>query len=242
MKLYVKNLILMVSLVCISTLALAQETQYKVANDKLENLLGLEVADIKPSPINGLLEVLTDRGLFYVSEDGKFFVQGRVFNIDERMQNETELALSSVRLEGIKRFEDSMIEFKAKDEKFKVTVFTDITCGYCRKLHNEIESYNKAGITVQYLAFPRAGLNSQPYQDMVSVWCSEDQQSALTEAKNGSSVRSKECNGEKVAQQYKFGQQVGVSGTPAIVFENGTMVPGYQPAGQLLKALEAAIL
>jgi thiol:disulfide interchange protein DsbC len=242
MTFFTKKLLIVFCLIGASTWAVAQENTFKAATDKLEGLLGLEVNEIKPSPVDGLLQVLTNRGLFYVSKDGKYFVQGRVFNIDDRMLNETEEALSSVRLDGVKRFEGSMIEFKAQDEKYAVTVFTDITCGYCRKLHNEIEEYNKAGITVRYLAFPRAGLNSQPYEDMISVWCSSNQKAALTEAKNGSSVRDAKCDEQQVAQQYMFGQQVGVNGTPAIILQDGSLVPGYQPAGQLLKALEQITL
>lgn len=218
--------------------SVAQDKRFDNVNDKLENLLGLKVSSVKPAPVSGLVEVITDRGLFYVSDDAKYLVQGRMFNIDERMTNETEASLSTLRLDGIKQFEGSMIEFKAENEKHQITVFTDITCGYCKKLHKEIEDYNDAGITVRYLAFPRAGLNSQPYQDMVSVWCAEDQQGALTQAKNGKPVKSSTCDEQQVAQQFKFGQQIGVSGTPAIVLEDGSLVPGYQPAGQMLRTLE----
>lgn len=238
MKLSVKTVFVALFLSASSLVVNAQDAQFSSVKNKLENLLGLEITSIKAAPVNGLVEVITNRGLFYVSQDGQYFIQGRVFDLDNKMTNETEASLSTLRLDGIKQFEGSMIEFKAKNEKHQITVFTDITCGYCRKLHNEIDAYNDAGITVRYLAFPRAGLNSQPYEDMISVWCSDDQKAALTEAKNGNAVRANKCDEQQVAKQYQFGQQVGVTGTPAVVLSDGSLVPGYQPVGQMLRTLQ----
>ncbi len=207
--------------------------------EKLTTMLGLDVETFADSPVPGLVQVSTDRGLFYISENGAFLLQARVFNIDENMRNETEVALSSLRLQGIKEMADSAITFKAKNEKHVISVFTDITCGYCRKLHNEIGELNDNGITVQYLAFPRAGLNSANYEDMVSVWCAENPQKALTDAKAGEEVASASCK-NKVAEQYKLGQKLGVNGTPNIILPDGSLVPGYQPADLLVQALEKA--
>lgn len=207
-----------------------------VAKSRLEEMLKLKVSSVAEAPVDGLLQVMTNRGLFYVSKDGKFLVHGRMYNMDDQMRNETEEALGTVRIEGVKQFDGDMIEFKAENERYAISVFTDITCGYCRKLHNEIEQYNKRGITVRYLAFPRGGVSSPSYDDMVSVWCSDDQQQAMTDAKAGESIESKNCK-TSVADQYMFGQQVGVTGTPAIILEDGSMIPGYQPASELEKVL-----
>jgi thiol:disulfide interchange protein DsbC len=240
MKYWIKRFSLALALISASSMLSAQETDISAAREKLEGQLGLQVSEIKPSPVTGLFEAFTDRGLFYVSHDGKFLVQGRVYNIDQRMRNETEESLSNIRLEGITEFDNSVIEYKAEDEKYAVTVFTDITCGYCRKLHNEIDAYNDLGITVRYLAFPRGGIQSQSYTDMVSVWCDKDPQDALTKAKAGDSFRKgSTCDKEQVAKQYEFGRQIGVTGTPAIVLQNGSMVPGYQPPEQLMKTLQS---
>lgn len=206
--------------------------------NKIENMLKMDVISVTPSPVDGLYQAMTERGLFYISADGKYFVHGRIFNLDEGMRNMTEEALSGARLDGLKAFENDMIVFKAKDEKYSVTVFTDITCGYCRKLHNEMEEYNKRGITVRYLAFPRGGPQSQGFSEMQSVWCAKDKQAALTAAKNGGEVEPASCD-DKVHEEYMFGQQVGVTGTPAIVLADGTMMPGYQPAAQLEQVLSA---
>jgi thiol:disulfide interchange protein DsbC len=217
----------------------AQAADEAAIRDKLTSMLGLDVETIADSPVSGLVQVSTNRGLFYVSEDGQYLLQARVFNIDEEMRNETELALSGLRKEGVASMESSSITFKAKNEKHEISVFTDITCGYCRKFHNEIDELNDAGITVHYLAFPRSGLNSENYNDMVSVWCAKDPQKALTKAKAGNDVASASCK-NKVAEQYMLGQKLGVNGTPNIVLPDGSLIPGYQPAALLAKALEEA--
>lgn len=211
--------------------------KYDLTKSKIERQLRLQISSIAESPVPGLLQIATTKGFFYASPDGKYLLQARVYNLDEGMKNETEVALGSIRLDGVKEFSNSMIEFKAEKEKYVVNIFTDITCGYCRKLHHEMEEYNELGITVRYLAFPRGGLRSQSYNDMVSVWCATDQQNAMTEAKNGEDIDSSSC-ANQVAQQYNFGQQIGVTGTPNIILPDGSVIGGYQPPKQLLESLE----
>lgn len=206
---------------------------------KVENTLGWKVSAVADAPVQGLVQLNTEKGLFYASEDGKYLMQARVYNMDEDMRNETEVALSKMRLDGLEQFSSSAIEFKAEHEKHVITVFTDITCGYCRKLHNEIDTFNDLGITVRYLAFPRAGLNSQVYRNMVSVWCAKDPKEAMTFAKDGDDIEPATCK-NNVAAQYEFGQQIGVNGTPNIILEDGTLIPGYQPAKVLAQALDQA--
>lgn len=208
----------------------------------LQNLsekLSLRIDSVADSPVPGLKQINTDRGLFYISDNGEFFLQARVYNVTEGIVDETENALKDVRLEGMARFADSAIEFKAKQEKYVINVFTDTTCGYCRKLHNEMQELNDLGITVRYLAWPRAGLNSQVYRDTVSIWCSKNPQKAMTEAKAGAQVASASCE-NKVAQQYNFGKSIGVNGTPNIMLPNGSVIPGYQPAQAIAQALKDA--
>lgn len=207
--------------------------------NKLSSMLDLSVETMGDSPIPGLVQVSTDRGLFYVSEDAKYLVQARIFNIDEGMRNETEQALSALRVDSMKPFTSSAITFKAANEKHVINVFTDITCGYCRKFHNEIDELNNLGITVNYLAFPRSGLNSPTYGDMVAVWCAENPQQALTDAKAGDRVPSSTCK-NTVAEQYQLGQKLGVNGTPNIILPDGELIPGYQPAAVLLQRLNQA--
>jgi thiol:disulfide interchange protein DsbC len=199
--------------------------------------LGVTVKEILPSPIEGLVTLLTDKGVLYGSPDGKYLMQGTLLDIDRR-ENLTENALSGVRKAGVEEYTDSMIVYKAENEKHQITIFTDITCGYCRKLHRELQDYLNAGITVRYLAFPRGGLRGQGYDDLRHVWCAKDAAKALTDAKAGEKVEKVENCNAPVAEHYQLGQSFGISGTPAIILEDGTMIPGYQPAASLAQILE----
>jgi thiol:disulfide interchange protein DsbC len=235
----------------VSTIGAVEVDSFAAAKNKVQKMLGMTVSSIGDAPVPGLLQVVTEKGLFYISKDAKYFLQARIYNLDEGMRNETEITLGDIRLGGMSDFQDSMIEYKAEKEKFVVSVFTDITCGYCQKLHNQMDEYNDLGITVRYLAFPRGGKQSPSYKGMASVWCAEDPQEALTEAKgnpskaianskNGDRVENKSC-ATKVAQQYAFGLRIGVSGTPNIVMPDGSMIPGYQPPQQLVQALKETL-
>ena len=199
--------------------------------------LGLTVKDIKPSPIPGLKELITDKGVMYANETGQFLIQGTLIDLDNRV-NLTEQALSGVRKDGVAEYSDSMIVYKAPEEKHQITVFTDITCGYCRKLHREIEDYLDAGITVRYLAFPRGGMRSEGYNDLMNVWCASDKLKAMTDAKAGEKVAKTENCSAPVGEHYQLGQSFGINGTPAIILEDGTLIPGYQPAAALKAQLE----
>ncbi|WP_339721196.1 bifunctional protein-disulfide isomerase/oxidoreductase DsbC [uncultured Paraglaciecola sp.] len=211
---------------------------YDQVKAKLQTILGTSVSAIGDAPVPGLLQVISDKGLFYASQDGKYLFRASIYNIDEGMRNVTEDALGAIRLDGLKKFKDDVIEYKADNEKYVVNVFTDITCGYCRKLHNEMDQYNDLGITVRYLAFPRGGLKSSSYTDMVSVWCADNKQEAMNKAKAGGTVATKNCQ-TQVAEEYAFGQKIGVNGTPNIIMPNGSVIPGYQPPKQLEQALKA---
>lgn len=215
-------------------------TQYEQVKTKLQAGLGMQISSIGDAPVTGLLQVMTEKGLFYTSQDGKYLLQARIYDIEEGMRNVTEDTLGSLRLGGLVEFKDAVIEYKADKEKYVVNIFTDITCGYCRKLHNEMAEYNELGITVRYLAFPRGGLNSSTYSDMVSVWCADNKQEAMDNAKAGGTVASKNCE-TKVAEQYAFGQKIGVNGTPNIIMPDGSVIPGYQPPKQLEEALKAIL-
>jgi len=215
-----------------------ETTNYDQVKANLQASLGMQISSIGDAPVPGLLQVMTERGLFYTSQDGKYLLQGRIYDIEEGMRNVTEDALGSVRLGGLAEFKEAVIEYKSDKEKYVVNIFTDISCGYCRKLHNEMDAYNDLGITVRYLAFPRGGINSSSYTDMLSVWCADDKQKAMDNAKAGGTVVNKNCEAN-VAEQYAFGQKIGVTGTPNIIMPDGSVIPGYQPPKQLEEALKA---
>jgi thiol:disulfide interchange protein DsbC len=131
-----------------------------------------------------------------------------------------------------------MIIFAAAGEtRGTVTVFTDVDCFYCQKLHREVPALNEAGIEVRYLAYPREGLGGASYRKIATAWCADNPQQVLTQLKNRQAVADNVCPGNPVADQYKLGQQVGVNGTPALVLENGELVPGYMAADALAKRM-----
>lgn len=202
-------------------------------------LPGSAVSQIQPSPVKGMSEVLIGSKLFYVTDDGKYLIQGSIIDLNTRTDISEERR-KGVRLDVIDGIsEDNMIIFPAENEKHKVTVFTDIDCGYCRKLHNEVAQINKKGITVRYLMYPRSGVNTPSYDKAVSVWCSADRNVALTRSKQGDAVPDKKCS-NPVKDHMDLGSLLGVRGTPAIVLDDGEMVPGYLPANKLAQALNSA--
>ena len=210
---------------------------------KIKAKLGLTVEKVETTPVPGIALLITNQGLFYSSYNGDYFIQGKVYSLISDVTDLAEESLSKMRVSGLKEFKDDMIVFKAKDEKYVVTAFTDITCGYCRKMHKQMAEYNDRGITFRYLAYPRSGIKdrtgnySQGYKDLRSVWCSDDPKAAMTSAKNSRTVAYRVCD-KPIEGQFNFGRQVGVNGTPAIVLSNGMMVPGYQPPEQLEQLLK----
>ncbi|MDD8061334.1 MULTISPECIES: bifunctional protein-disulfide isomerase/oxidoreductase DsbC [Shewanella] len=236
-----KAIVLVASLVITPILSAATATD--VSNEsalkqKLTETLGVNVAKVQPSPVDGLYQVFTDRGVLYVTKDGSKLFHGNLYDLDHDMKNLTELALAAPRLEMLKPFEQDMLVYKAKNEKHVVTIFTDVDCGFCRKLHNQMQGYNDLGITIRYLAYPRAGIPSANADEMQAVWCAKDPLQAMTEAKTGGNVKSASCDID-IAKQFQLGQAFGVTGTPAIVLANGVMVPGYQPPADLLRTIES---
>jgi thiol:disulfide interchange protein DsbC len=205
------------------------------------------VDSIHETPVPGLFEVLVGSDVIYVSKDGRYMVQGRMVDLVSRedlTENSPRLAEArkkefKERAEAIKKLgPDQMIVFAPEGKPtYTITVFTDIDCGYCRKLHGEIAGYNAEGIKVQYLFYPRAGEGSPSFAKAVSFWCADDRRTALTDAKAGKSIPDKTCP-NPVKEHLELGEQMGVSGTPAIVLENGEMVPGYIPPKRLAAMLK----
>ena len=201
-----------------------------------ESMPGTNIESIKAAEIKGLYEVVAGGNIFYASEDGRYLLQGQLYDAVDK-KNITENKLADVRKVALEKVgEKNMIVFKPKTSKHMVSIFTDIDCGYCRKLHSEIDQYLAQGITVRYLFFPRAGKGSDSYTKAVSVWCATDQQKALTAAKKGESLDAKTCD-NPVDEHMQLGEAFGMSGTPMIVTEKGNVLPGYVPAAQLAKVL-----
>lgn len=202
-----------------------------------KSMPSVKVEAVQPSEISGLYEVTVGGNIFYVSGDGKYLLQGHLVDVAARTDL-TEEKLSGTRKQAIEKLGvDKMIVFKPKISKYTVSIFTDIDCGYCRKLHSEIDQYMAEGITIQYLFFPRAGKGSDSYHKAVSVWCADDRKAALTAAKKGDTPPAKTCD-NPVDEHMQLGEDFEVKGTPMIVTEKGNIFPGYLPAKQLVEALE----
>ncbi|WP_434114091.1 DsbC family protein [Methylocaldum sp. GT1TLB] len=199
-------------------------------------LPGVKPDSITPSAMSGLYEVVVGPKLFYVSEDGRYLFQGSMIDIKAR-EDLTEGKLADARVSSLKKVgSDNMIVFKPKSSKHLLYVFTDIDCGYCRKLHSEIDQYLTEGIEIRYLFFPRAGEGSDSYKKAVSVWCADDRNAALTKAKRGETIENRQCD-NPVDRHLTLGTQMGAAGTPMLVTEKGNILPGYVPASQLAKIL-----
>ena len=202
-----------------------------------EILPGSKADSIQLSALGGLYEVVYGAQVLYMSGDGRYVIQGDLIDLKDRT-NITEATRSVQRaklVENIK--DDTAIIFKPQKVKHTITVFTDIDCGYCRKLHREMEQYLDKGIKVRYLAFPRSGVDTKSYFKAVTVWCSDDKKAAMTDAKAGVKQEKKSCD-NPVKTHMKMAEQFGVSGTPTIVLNNGEVIPGYVPAERLSRMLE----
>jgi len=235
MKTVIKTL-LSLALLTQAGFVVADEAAIKQALSK--HMPAEQIDSIKPSEISGLYEVISGANIFYTSEDGKYWMQGQLFDAEAK-RNLTESKLATVRKAALEKVgEQRMIIFKSSAQKYVVTVFTDIDCGYCRKLHSEIDQYLAQGITVRYMFFPRAGKGSDSYQKAIAVWCAPDRNKALTQAKKGENLDSKQCD-NPLDQHMQLAESFGVNGTPMIVTQAGNILPGYVPAAQLVKVLSA---
>lgn len=233
-----KRLFVTSVLLLASTFGSAGWADQKAIRESLKLALpGMEPDSISPTKIKGLYEVMYGPKLFYVSDDGDYLIQGSMIDVRAR-KDLTEPRVAEARVSSLAKLGPAkMLVFKPEKPKYTAYVFTDIDCGYCRKLHSEIKQYLDAGVEIRYLFFPRAGEGSDSYKKAVSVWCSEDRNQALTRAKKGENLPSKNCD-NPVSAHMNLGSQFGASGTPMIVTEKGTILPGYVPASRLTQVLE----
>ena len=234
-----KRLVIAVAMFVFTSFSFAAQAVDKATFDKITakmQKLKIEVTSVTPFVVEGLYEALTDKGIFYISENGQYLLQANIYDLDNNMENVSEKSLLALRKSRLKAFEKEMIVYKAPEEKHVITVFTDPSCGYCQKLHAGMADYHKQGITVRYLAFPRGGTRSSAYHTMTSIWCATDQKLAMDNAKKRREIEPKTCE-NSIKEQYELGLFFGVNGTPAIILEDGTLQPGYVPAERLVQML-----
>ena len=216
-----------------AAVALADDNLDSVREKVAEMFESIEPEDIDTSGIPGWYKIQKGAIVAYVSEDGRYLMQGDMIDLDLQM-NLTELARNTARKELMDTLDDGqVIAFTPAEVKHTVSIFTDVECGYCRRLHSQIDDYLAKGIEVRYLLYPRNGPASRAWNTSEDVWCSDDRADALTQAKLDRDFDTQSCDASVVQDHYLLGQEVGLSGTPAIVLEDGTLIGGYMPAEQL---------
>lgn len=199
--------------------------------------LEVKIEDVKPSPVDGLYEIRSGAEVGYVSTDGRFYVDGDVFDMQSR-KNLTELRRAEGRLGLLAKIPDgdAIVFSPAGAPKHTLTVFTDVDCTYCRRLHQEMAELNRLGIRIRYLLYPRGGPGSEAWKKAEAVWCSTDRRDAITRAKRGETLKAVRCE-TPIAAHYALGQQMGIRGTPGIITGTGEYLAGYLPAAQLAEYL-----
>lgn len=222
---------------CMSAPAMAADDTAKL-NAALATLLpGATPDSVKASVIPGIYEVSYGGSVMYMTQDGRYLLRGDLIDV-ERGENLTEATRGQARLKIINAIDEgSMIVYGPKKAKHTITVFTDPDCGYCRKLHGEMAEYNKRGIKVRYVAYPRSGVDTPSYDKTVSVWCAKDRTAAMTQAKRGDELAKKTCD-NPVRQHMQAANQVGISGTPTLILDDGSLIPGYVPPQRLAELLD----
>jgi thiol:disulfide interchange protein DsbC len=193
--------------------------------------------DFRPSPITGIYEFTRGTEIAYVTADGKYAIGGDLIDLAKN-DNLTETHRRELRAKSIGAIPESeMVVFGPDNPKYTVTVFTDVDCAYCRQLHSQISEYNRLGIRVRYLFYPRTGPNTESWTKAEEVWCSNNRNEALTLAKRGAALQAKACPDNPVARHYALGRDFGLQGTPAIVLADGELIGGYLPPGELAQHL-----
>lgn len=236
-----RKLVILLALCAVAGNVPAQQTPSPAdPRAALATQIGARADELRPTPISGVYELTRGSDVAYVTADGKYAFTGDLIELNGN-NNLTEQHRRELRLKAIAAFPESeMLVFGPKEPKYTVTVFTDVDCPYCRKLHSQMAEYNRLGVRVRYLLYPRTGPNTSSWSKAEQVWCSADRNDALTRAKLGQELKTKPCANNPVARSYALGKDFALEGTPAIIMPDGEMVPGYLPPDALLEHLKEA--
>ena len=200
-------------------------------------LAGVKPENVQPTPVAGIFEVLRGSDILYLTRDGQYAFSGDLYQVHSRA-NLTEVHRRELRRKLIEAVPESrMVVFSPPQPKYTVTVFTDVDCSFCRALHRQIAEYNRLGVRVRYVFYPRTGPDTASWHKAEQVWCSADRKAALTRAKLGEPLDAPVCPNTPVAQEYELGKAIGLEGTPGIVAANGTLMGGYLPPDELVEHL-----
>jgi thiol:disulfide interchange protein DsbC len=205
----------------------------------VKKIPGTKVEELKPTPVPGMYELSRGTDIGYVTSDGRFYFGGDLYDIQQGV-NLTDVSRNGARRTLLATLpEDEMITFSPVNPKYTITVFTDVECGYCRKLHSEINDLNRLGVRVRYVFYPRDGPGSEAWQLAEDVWCSPDRGDALTRAKRGEKIESHKCGPTPIARQYQVGERLNIRGTPGIYTSSGDYIAGYLPPAKLVEQIKS---
>jgi thiol:disulfide interchange protein DsbC len=236
------RVVVLLALCATAQVVSAQQTAPK-ADARVEvatHIPGARPEELRASPVPGVYELERGADIAYVTADGKYAFTGDLYELASN-NNLTEQHRRELRVKRIAAVpETEMLIFGPKAPKYTVTVFTDVDCPYCRKLHSQIAEYNRLGVRVRYLLYPRNGPNTVSWTKAEQVWCSADRNDALTRAKLGQELKTKACANNPVARSYALGEDFALQGTPAIIMPDGELLPGYVPPEVLVQHLKDA--
>jgi len=223
-----------------ASFAASDPAELKRVQDKVSGLFGeIQPEDIFASPVAGWYTIRKGAIVAYVSSDGRYLLQGDMIDLDLQI-NLSENSRNAARHEMLSTYpEEQMIVFTPDEKRYSVSVFTDVDCTFCRRLHSQMDEYLAEGIEIRYLLYPRNGPTSEAWSKAERVWCSDDRREALTQAKLDQGFETHDCDPSVISEHYSMGQDVGLRGTPAIVLEDGTLLSGYLPPQRLAEALAA---
>lgn len=220
-----------------SAAAIAESTLDEIGERITDRLPGFVVSSLMATEVQGLFEVVSDGRIYYIDESAEYLIDGSLIRLEDRL-NVTDSRLGSIHMgliEGVD--EKTMLIYEPVEASTRsITVFTDISCGYCRRLHAEIDTLLEEGIRIRYLMFPRGGIGSQGHKDLESVWCADDPQAAMTNAKAGGKIEAKSCP-NPIEEHVALAERLGLRGTPLIYTDSGEKIPGYREASVLAQMI-----
>ena len=232
------------SLLSFALLSCAGENNnFSVIKEKLSQIIPaeLEIDSIQRSEVENFYEIeLSDKSFFYVEENAQYLFLGDIYKLGENeLINISQKKKFSSSQEMLKKINpESLISFTPELIKYKIYVFTDVDCGFCRKFHNQIDSYLNEGIQINYLAFPRSGIESKTYKKMTTAWCSDDRQKVLTGLKNDEVFDQIDCEDNPIKEHYQLAKSIDIQGTPTIISSTGLTIPGFIEAKEIVEYLK----
>lgn len=201
----------------------------------------VELNQPEKTAVDNIWQLQLGNKYIYLSEDGMYAFTGDLIDLKSG-ENQTRKLVRKMTVAKIEGYSDDDLVVYIPEGEIKATlnVFTDTSCPYCRKLHEDVPKLLESGIKVRYLPYPRGGKNGPGYETMKSVWCAEDRAQAMTDAKNEntSGLPEGSCTAAQIVDAgYITGNQVGVTGTPALFKQNGEKIDGYVPYQRLIPML-----